>query len=289
MPDAFRHTFAFLYTIMVKQIYSLALCLVITLLVSCVEKPNLSDVVVLANPKSDSTLFSNEKLRYQLQLFTINDYVDGLTISSFDIERGRVVCLDTTFADKQQELDYDFIYTAPLFSSEEVSVELTFMVRDNLGNTSKVLRNILVKKRQQLIEERNGIILYAHNGSLPNALLLSDVSQPIILQDAPDSLKADIWLNPEDALSDITWSGQTGLKFVRHNDFNYTAATAENLQTTYLSSKRYDVMRDVAPNDIIIVGHDELVEGVFLVNNIISGDSFQGQCLQLSYKGVVNH
>ena len=80
----------FLYMIMVKQIYSLALCLVITLLVSCVEKPNLSDAVVLANPKSDSTLFSNEKLRYQLQLFTINDYVDGLTISSFDIESKRL-------------------------------------------------------------------------------------------------------------------------------------------------------------------------------------------------------
>lgn len=279
----------FLYTIMVKQIYSLALCLVITLLVGCVEKPNLSDVVVLATPRNDSTLYTNERVRYQLQLFTINDYVDGLTVSSFDIERGRVVCLDTTFADKLQELDYDFIYTAPLFSKEEVAVELTFMVRDNFGNTSKVLRNVLVKKHQQLIEERNGIILYAHNASLPNALLLSDVSQPFILQDAPDSLQADIWLNPEDTTSGITWSSQTGIKFVRHNDFNYTAATAENLQTTYLSSKRYDAIREVSPNDIIIVGRDELVEGVFFVNNIISSDSFQGQCLQLSYKGVVNH
>lgn len=274
---------------MVKQIYSLALCLVITLLVSCVEKPNLSDVVVLANPKSDSALFSNEKLRYRLQLFTINDYVDGLIISSFDIERGRVVCLDTTFADKQQELDYDFIYTAPLLNREEVPVELTFMVRDNLGNTSKVLRNITVKKHQQLIEEKNGIILYAHNADLPNALLLSDVTQPFISQYASDSLEADVWINPNDSLSAITWSSQTGAKFVRHNDFNYAIATAENLQTTYLSSKRYDAISDLMPNDIILVGHDELVEGVFFVNNIISGDSFQGHCLQLSYKGVVNH
>ena len=279
----------FLNSIMVKQFYSLALCLVLTALVGCVEKPDLSDVVVLANPKSDSTLFSNERLRYRLQLFTINDYVDGLTISSFDIERGRVVCLDTTFAAKQKELDYDFIYIAPLLNKEEVDVELTFMVRDNLGNTSKVVRNVLVKKRQQLLEEKNGIILYAHNAALPNSLLLSDISLPFIQQDAPDSLKADIWLNPEDTLSGITWSSQTGIKFVRHNDFNYTAATADNLQSTYLSSKRYDAIRGVAPNDIIIVGHDELVEGVFLVNNIFSSTSFQGQCLQLSYKGVVNH
>ena len=271
---------------MVKQIYSLILCLVFTALVGCVEEPNLSDVVVLANPKNDSTLFSNEKLRYQLQLFTINDYVDGLTVSSFDIERGRVVCLDTTFAGKQKNIDYDFIYTVPLFDKEEVDVELSFVVRDNLGNTSKVMRNILVKRRQQLIEEKSGIILYAHNADLPNSLLLSDVSQPYVSQYASDLLKADIWLNPNDTLPTVTLSSQTGVKFVRHNDFNYTTATADNLQATYLSSKRYDAIGEVAPNDIIIVGHDELVEGVFFVNNIISGTSFQGQCLQLSFKGV---
>lgn len=274
---------------MVKQKSVLALCLVLALLEGCVEAPNLSNVVVLANPKSDSTLFSNERLRYQLQLFTINEYVDGLYVSSFDMERGQVVCLDTLFAVKQKELYYDFIYTAPLLNKEEVPVELTFVVRDNLGNTSKIMRNVTVKKRQQLIEEKNGIILYAHNAGLPNSLMLSDVSQPFVSQYAPDSLKADLWLNPEDDLSSITWSSQTGVKFVRHNDFNYATATAESLQATYLSSKRYDAIQDVIPNDIIIVGRDELVEGVFFVNNIISGTSFQGQCLQLSFKGVTNH
>lgn len=273
---------------MVKQKSVLALCLVLILFSGCFEDPNLSNVVVLASPKSDSTLFSNERLRYQLQLFTINEYVDGLSISSFDIERGKVVCLDTAFAVKQKSLDYDFIYTAPLLNKEEVDVELTFVVRDDLGNTSKVMRNVIVKKRQQLIEEKNGIILYAHNADLPNSLSLADVSQPFISQYSSDSLFADVWLNPNDTLPVVTLSSQTGVKFVRHNDFNYTTATAENLQATYLSSKRYDAIYEVVPNDIIIVGRNEFVEGVFFVNNIISGDSFQGQCLQLSFKGVIN-
>lgn len=279
----------FWYLIMVKQTYILALSLVLTLLAGCVKEPDLSNVVVLATPKSDSTLFSNERLRYQLRLFTINEYVDGLTITSFDLERGKMVCLDTLFESKQKELDYDFIYTAPLLNKDKLEVELTFTVKDNLGNTSKIVRHITVQKRQQMIEEKNGIILYAHNAYLPNALSLSDVSQPFVSQYSTDSLNADIWLDPTDTLATITWRSQTGAKFVRHNDLNYATATTENLQATYLSSKRYDAIQQVKANDIILVGHEEWVDGVFLVNNIITGDGFEGESLQLSFKGVTTH
>ena len=286
MPGTLGTPSLFLYMIMVKQTYILALSFVLTLLASCVKEPELSDVVVLATPKSDSTLFSNDRLRYQMRLFTIHDYVDGLTISSFDIERGTVVCLDTLFEGKRKEVECDFIYIAPQINKDELEVELTFMVKDNLGNTSKVMRNLTVKKRQQMIEEKSGIILYAHNAYLPNSLSLSDVTQPFISRYATDSLSADIWFNPADTLAAITLSSQTGAKFVRHNDFNYATATTENLQSTYLSSKRYDAIHEVKPNDIILVGHEEWVEGVLFVNNIITGDGFDGKCLQLSFKGV---
>lgn len=274
---------------MVKQTYIFALSLVLTLLVGCVKEPDLSNVVVLASPKIDSTLFSNERLRYQLQLFTINDYVDGLTITSFDIERGKVTCLDTLFEGKQQELECDFIYVAPQIDKDELEVELTFMVKDNLGNTSKIMRYITVKRRQQMIEEKSGIILYAHNAYLPNSLSLAEVSQPFVYQYSTDSLNADVWLDPSDTLTTISWTSKTGTKFVRHNDFNYATATAENLQATYLSSKRYDAIQQVKANDIILVGHGEWVEGVFLVNNVIAGDGFEGESLQLSFKGVTTH
>lgn len=286
MPGTLGTPSLFLYMIMVKQTYILALSFVLTLLASCVKEPELSDVVVLATPKSDSTLFSNDRIRYQMRLFTIHDYVDGLTISSFDIERGTVVCIDTLFEGKRKEVEYDFIYTAPQLNKEELALELTFMVRDNLGNTSKVMRNLTVKKRQQMIEEKSGIILYAHNAYLPNSLSLSDVTQPFISQYATDSLSADIWFDPADTLAAITLSSQTGAKFVRHNDFNYATATAENLQSTYLSSKRYDAIHEVKANDIILVGHEEWVEGVMFVNNIIESEGFDGESIQISFKGV---
>lgn len=286
MLNKYRVHPSFLHLVMTKFKILLSFSLVLTILVSCDEKVNLSDVVILATPKKDTTLYAGEKMCYHMRLFTIHDYVDGLTVSSSDIERGNVVCLDTSFAAKSKDFEFDFIYTAPRINKEELDVELALVVRDNLGNTSKVMRNVKVRNRQLMIAEKNGIILYAHNADLPNSLLLSDVSQPFVASLAPDSLLADIWLNPDDNPSMITWTSKTGLKFVRHNDFNYTTATAESLQATYLASKRYDAVNEVAVNDIIIVGHDELVEGVFFVNNILSGNGFQGQCLQLSFKGV---
>ena len=289
MPDTCWAHLSFLHSVMAKFKFLLSFFLVSAILASCDEKVNLSDVVILATPKKDTTLYSGDKMCYHMRLFTIHDYVDGLTISSSDIERGNVVCLDTSFAGKSKELELDFIYTAPRINKEELDVELALVVRDNLGNTSKVMRNVMVKNRQLMIAEKSGIILYAHNADLPNSLLLSDVSQPFVASHAPDSLLADLWLNPDDGQSTITWTSETGLKFVRHNDFNYTTATAESLQATYLASKRYDAVSDVAVNDIIIVGHEELVEGVFFVNNILSGNGFQGQCIQLSFKGVTTN
>lgn len=263
------------------------ICIALLALVGCVDKPELSNVVVLATPKSDSTLFSYEKMRYQLKLFTINEYVDGLTISSFDLDRGKTICVDTLFELKKKELEYDFIYTAPQISREELDVELSFMVKDNMGNTSEIKRDIKVRSRQQIIIEKNGIILYAHNSYLPNCLSLSDVSQPFVSLYA-DSLKADIWINPSDEQSSITWESQTGVKFVRHNDFNYATATKESLQATYRSSKRYDAINNVAINDIIIVGREEQAEGVFFVDNIVCNETPQYECLQLSFKGITN-
>lgn len=276
----------FFYLVMTKLKYVLGLFGILSVLVGCVEQTELSDVVVLATPKNDTTMYSNEKIRYQLQLFTINEYVDQFTVSSLDLDRGNIICLDTVFAVKSKELEYDFIYTAPVLDRESLDIELTFTVKDNLGNYSKIKRNVEVRNRQMLISEKSGIILYAHNPYLPNSILLTDVSQPYVSMYAPDSLKADIWVNPSDSLNTITWETETDAKFVRHNDFNYSAATAGSLQSTYLASKRYDAITDVAVNDIIIVGHQETVEGVFFVNNIFYNEELQCECLQLSFKGV---
>ena len=278
--------FTFLYLVMTKLNYIFEICFTFIALVGCIEQPELSNVVVLGSPKNDSVLCSGDKMRYHLQLLTIHEYVDGLTISSFDIERGTVVCLDTQFTAKNKEMEYDFIYTAPQISRDELDVELSFVVRDNLGNTSKIMRKVTVTNHQRMIEEKSGIVLYAHNAYLPNALSFSDVSQPFVSSYAADSLKADVWLNPYDSLAAITWESETGTKFVRHNDFNYATASVDNLQSTYSSSKRYDAIKDVAINDIIIVGHEESVDGVFFVNNIVYDDKLQSECLQLSFKGV---
>ena len=276
----------FFYPVMTSLKYVLGLFLTLSVLVGCDERSGLSDVVVLATPKKDTTMYSNEKVRYQLRLFTINEYVDQFTVSSFDLERGDVICLDTIFAEKSKELEYDFIYTAPVLNREELDVELTFTVKDNLGNYSKIRRNVKVKNRKLMIAEKSGIILYAHNPYLPNSILLADVSQPFVSLYAPDSLKADIWINPNDSLGTIVWESETNAKFVRHNDFNYSTATIESMQSAYLGSKRHDAVKEVAINDIIIVGHQDVVEGVFFVNNIFYNENLQGECLQLSFKGV---
>ena len=260
------------------------------LLTSCIGgEQELSDVVLLITPKNDSTLVagSGEKIRFQIKLSTINAYVNRLVISSFDMDNGQSVLRDTIFAEHKKELNHSFIYTIPMFNKETAEVELSFVAEDDLGNQREIVRNISVKNSQYLMDELSPITIYAHNSYLPNALNFERITQPFITTYAPDSLKADIWINPDNAESSITWESQTGTKFIRYNDFNYPSATAASLQAIYTSSKRYDAVRDIKANDIIIVGHEDMVEGVFYVNNVISDANIQGECLQLSYKGVL--
>lgn len=256
------------------------------LMQGCVDdEPKLSDIAMYITPGADTevTLASGEKERYEMKISTIHDYVASLKISSFDKYNGEIVWQDTKLTEKAVECQ--FVFTAPEIPSESAEVTLTFTATDNFGHVTTVKRLITVTNRMVSLPEKSGIVLYPEGSGMPDAIALADVARPFCLADSPTPEDADIYMTADEGFSNIAWHSNTKLKFLRNNTFNYVEATAQSISAVYASSTREDMVTNLQVNDIIIVGHGSMAEGVFMVTNILHGQGVP-DCVQLSYKGI---
>lgn len=274
-----------------KRIQTLAASLLIlgVSAICCVscnsDAPTLSDVAVFVSPSATERieLASGEKARYDLDISTIHESVANLTITSFDRQNGETELLNRRIDQKKTTLS--FVYTAPEIDSEESTAVLTFKATDNLGNVAQVTRTVYIINKYIAIPEKTGIVLYSPFSGMPDAITLDDISRPFVLADSPDPDCADIYIDTNSEFNPIAWRSNTKAKFIKNNGFNYTEATATSINAVYSSSMRYDLVTDIQPGDIIIVGHGSYADGVFLVTTVSRGENANNYMI-VSYKGL---
>lgn len=248
--------------------------------------PELSNVIIKAYPAKDSlvTVESGDKIQYDVEISTINEYVKRFKIYSFDAFQGSKTYIDT-ICGNSKVLTYKFNYVAPDVDRDSLSIELNIEAEDNLGNVATIQRNLLIRSKNLHIIQLDGIVLYNPHDNNASALSLNDVSQPFIFNETVDSLKADVYVQSTPDFSKIDLYSNSQTMFVRNNSFNYVNATARGISSVYESSVKEDIIRDLKVNDIILVGYYNTAKGVFMVNNIIR-DNTNTSCIQLSYKEI---
>ena len=272
-----------------KHFLSILFLSVITLaLTSCAEDGNVTvtDVAITVTPSSDSicSISSGDKLKYEMKFYTSHDgYVKRVKVQSFDSENGEMLVCDKEFEAGEQTAD--FIYSAPEFLKDSVRVDLKIQGWDNLGNrTVDIHRYVDVKSASVLIPEMSGIVLYLADG-YRNALQFADPTQTFSAGTPQDSARADMYVAVNE-LGGISLCSNTNARFVRNNSYMYPSATSTGLQSVYENSINQSQIDDIQVNDIILVGHSGLVEGILFVTNIIRQGSDNERCLQLSFKAI---
>lgn len=245
----------------------------------------LSDIAVIVTPGSTTpiTLHAGEQALYSIYLTTSHDYVASLKITSFDPQNGLTTCVEETHNIKTVEQKFAFL--VPALDRDSVEVRLSFQATDNLGNSAMVERKITVLNKAIAMAEKNGIVLYNPITGLPDALKLADVSNPFSLADSPQPESADIYLEATASFDSICWRSNTDLKFLRNNSFDYASAIPSAISATFAASVRADAVSNIEVNDVIIVGHRNVAQGVFYVSNILRTPENRA-CIQLSYKGI---
>ncbi len=271
---------------MTRYLRNLLLGLTAAMLTMCnTSNSKLSDVAVIVSPGASTpvTLHAGEQALYSVYLTTAHDYVASLKITSFDPQNGLTTCLEESL--NSTTVERQFAFCAPALDRDSVEIVLSFQATDNLGNTAAVERKINVLNKAIAIAEKNGIVLYNPISGLPDALALTDVSNPFNLADSPRPETADIYLTSTADFDSISWRSNTNLKFLRNNSFDYPSATPSAITATFAASVRTDAVSNIRANDVIIVGHGNMAQGVFYVSNIIRTPENRA-CIQLSYKGI---
>ena len=261
--------------------------LIILLLVSCNEYSNdVSPVAVFVTPSKSEIIKidAGDKLKYELSFYADKGYVSRFQILSFDTYQGEVICKDT--AVHESRFNYTFIYKAPLTDKDSMDVTLRFLAWNSEGDKCETERNVTVLSKAILLDEKSGIVLWQQSLFRPDALAFNDPSKTFHWETSSDSINADIYVEGDEMFRSVKLKSKTKTKFVRNNSFDYAAATALSIRNVYSSSIRTDEISDLRLNDIILVGHDNAAEGVFLVTNIIRDNTTDGCSLCLSFKAV---
>ena len=235
-----------------------------------------SDVALFVSPSASEVpeVYVGDKQLYEVEMYTQHSYF------------GERVLKDTTWGGPVPS--FRFVYEALPADRDSLEVELTFRAWDDAGSTCEVSRSLLVLGREVLLAEKAGIVLYPPSSGRPDAMSFADPSQTFSWLTSPDSVRADMYIDADAGLSQVTLRSNTAAKFVRHNSFDYAAATAPGLQAVYASSNRVDAVASLAVNDIVLVGHGERAEGVLRVSNIIR-DPYGGEsCVQIAFKGLAS-
>lgn len=267
--------------------YILSALLMCCLLVSCDEdKQEATDVAFFITPKASQVISVNagEVQRYEMELHTTHDFISKINISSYTSIEGKKVLTDSTLTSHLDKFVFD--YKAPHFNRDSVIVTLTFEAWDNEGGYGSTDRTLIVKSNTILIPEKSGIVLRSSESGFPDAFSFRNASKTFNWKNSPDSIYADIYLVANTDFSTLAFKSNTKAKMVRINNFDYSAATALNIQNVYTSSLLSDGIDDLKINDIILVGHNESAEGALFLTNIIHSGDDSERCVQLSFKGI---
>ncbi len=157
--------------------------------------------------------------------------------------------LDSIFESPQKSLRFSWFYKAPVFSVD-TAMFLYFELFSQSGESFKIARELIVRGGDPMLVETTGWRIFPRNTGNPrhgfsiNSLTygtigITDSSSMDFLDVSPDSL----------SMSWVSWSGG---RFVRFNDFNYSAATVKSMGDAYDAGTKLEMISNLRENDILL-------------------------------------
>ncbi|MCB9363022.1 MAG: hypothetical protein H6587_00485 [Flavobacteriales bacterium] len=144
-----------------------------------------------------------------------------------------------------------FDYTVPQFEDYGThDIKLVFSAFDIDGNSMNRAKVIYVNIEERILAEYSGNNMYS---SLTNQFNAYDLltSTPKYSSDSTSHIIDLSVTNPNDTLS-RSWASPYGIKFVKHNSFDYGNATDLTVQNAYNSGIKNDTLRNLATDDVIL-------------------------------------
>lgn len=219
-------------------------------------------VIIISTSDTLSNLTPGDKVLFRIHSFANEDEIRNITITSSDLQEGRMLIFDTSL--NVEKFDYDYQYTVPDYE-DSTTVRLTFEAfsSDNTSSSSMPV-TLRVINKNVVLPSFDGIIMYAANSNNKNGFNIN--SMQTLYCETTDSLQIDIYdcydtLIFPDALS-REWRSKTGILFARFNDFNFATATRFGVITAFEHAAKYTSIKNLTNGDIILIGNNNKSLGV---------------------------
>jgi hypothetical protein len=237
---------------------------IVSMFMFCKCKPDDVSKVVIIISSSDSLsgLKSGDKALFRIHSFANEGEIKNITITSSDLQYGRMLIFDTLL--NVGKFDYDYQYIVPDYN-DSTTVRLTFEAFSSDNNTpSSMTATLHVVNNNVVLPYFDGIIMYAANSNNKNGFNIHTIQT--LYCETTDSLQTDIYdyydtLVVHGALS-REWRSKTGVLFARFNDFNFATATKSGVISAFEIAAKYTSVKNLANGDIILIGKNNTALGV---------------------------
>jgi hypothetical protein len=158
--------------------------------------------------------------------------------------------LDKTISGKKIIEWYDYEIPNEFNDYGRHEIKLVFTTIDNDNKTMNRAKIIYVDITEKTLAEYSGNNMYS---SLSNQFNAYDLltNTPKYSSDSTSHIIDLSVTNPNDTLS-RSWASPYGIKFVKHNSFDYGNATDLTVQNAYNSGIKNDTLRNLATDDVIL-------------------------------------
>ncbi len=260
------------------------LFLLVLCCVGCNQENDASDIVFKINPDLQQSASSGSYLLFNIQAWTIHESLQNFEVSSFDKENGLLKLSSITLDTKQ----YSDIYTyrVPEIKNDTLDISLYFSFSDSRNNSTQREVKVLAYPSSQGLSEHSNITLFSPFSGKRDAFSLS-FCQTLISSEASDSTLMDVYMYADNSDTfSVQWRSYTGTMFVRAGELDYSAITTSQLNIVYDASVKSESVKNIAYNDIIVVGDSLSARGVFKIMQVYDIEGVQDDRVIFGYKSI---
>ena len=262
--------------------------LVLPILVSCENEEDASDVAIFVKAEIPETVSVGSYLQLDITIYTPNEYIKEVIVSTFDADKGENIVYTTT--PHTQKYNEEYVYRVPQVSRENTEIKLYITGVDNLGNRERYVIPLVVVgsdlKEYSSIEifnplsgNNDGINTQTKSAIRKETLSLSDEIYSFWLHQYEEEETSD--LMPLEWNTTIT---DGIITFVLSNSFNYAEATSASLKSVYDSSNKNNYIKDIKAGDIILIGVNNEAWGAVKVIYIVDEEGVANDKMILNIK-----
>lgn len=251
-----------------------------------------SNVVVVVAPDKTGDVYAASNIRFDISVFTLNDYIKELSIYTLDTEGETLNYRINPNVTKYNETYY---YKVPQVSKENTEIKIYVEAIDNLNNKCRfaLKYNVLGSDLKELSAIELNSPLSGYNDGINIETKTSIRRSQLTLNDELNSF----WLKQftdEEKLQQIdylplefnTSQIESRISFAINNSFNYAEATSTSLKSAYSASISNNYISNIKIGDIILIGVDNEGWGVMKVLYIIDEEGYVNDKMIINIKTI---